>query len=142
MEYPNLSEQSLPESAEATASREAITFVREVCINYRGARRATTKIACAGDIAAFIRKVLPDNSREHFVALYLDRAHQVIAFSVVATGTATSCLVHTREVFQSAIHVGAVAVVAGHNHPSGNVKPSEEDRVVTRTLRACLKKRA
>ena len=75
-------------------------FVREVLINYRGRRRVTTAIREAEDIANFIRKLLPDNSREHFVAIYLNGNHDVIAYSIVGTGIANSCLVHPREVFQ------------------------------------------
>ena len=110
------------------------TFVREVTAVYRGARRATTKIKEPKCSADFIRKILPDNSREHFVALYLDGAHKVVAFSVVSTGTANSCHVHPREVFQGAILAGAVAIIVGHNHPSGDMTPSGDDRKVT----ACL----
>src|SRR5207249_165510 len=82
---------------------------------YRGARRATTRIAEPKAAADFIRRVLPDNSREHFVALFLDGGHKIIAFSMIATGTANSCPVHPREVFQNAILTGAVAIIVGHN---------------------------
>jgi DNA repair protein RadC len=68
------------------------------------------------------------------VALYLDGAHTIIAYSVVFTGTANSCQVHAREIFQCAVLVGAVAVVVGHNHPSGEVSPSSEDLKVTKQL--------
>ena len=136
MENLNLFEQSLAQSPSATPSHDKTTFVREVSVTYRGARRATTMIRKAQDIADFIRKILPDNSREHFVALYLDAAHKVIAFYVVSTGTIRHTLVHPREVFQSAIHVGAAAIAVGHNHPSGSTRPSPEDTVVTKTLDA------
>lgn len=110
------------------------TFVREVTAVYRGARRAVSKIKEPKCSADFIRKILPDNSREHFVALYLDGAHKVVAFSVVSTGTANFCHLHPREIFQRAILAGAVAIIVGHNHPSGDVTPSGDDRKVT----ACL----
>ena len=110
------------------------TFVREVTAVYRGARRAVTKIKEPKCSADFIRKILPDNSREHFVALYLDGAHKVVAFSVVSTGTANSCHVHPREIFQGAILAGAVAIIVGHNHPSGDPTPSDQDISVTERL--------
>lgn len=111
-----------------------ISFVREVSATYRGPRRAKVKITGPACSAEFIRRVLPDNSREHFVTLYLDGANQVVAFSVTASGTASSCPVHPREVFQSAFLIGAIAVVVGHNHPSGLVTPSEEDKKIIQHL--------
>jgi DNA repair protein RadC len=112
-----------------------INFVREVSIKYRGPRRAITSVRMAQDVAAFIRKVLPDNAREHFVALYLDGSHSIVAFSITSTGTVNNCLVHAREVFQPAILVGAVAVAVGHNHPSGQCSPSDPDDRVTANLK-------
>lgn len=110
------------------------TFVREVTAVYRGARRVVDKMEGPKTVAAFLRKILPDNSREHFMALYLDGGHKVIAFSVVSTGTANSCHVHPREIFQRAYLVGAVSIIVGHNHPSGEVEPSPEDRKLTTHL--------
>jgi DNA repair protein RadC len=112
-----------------------MTYVREIAINYRGPRRPRAQITRAGDAAAYIRKVLPDNSREHFVSLYLDNGHRIAGFSITATGTANSCPVHPREVYQAAIALGAISVIVGHNHPSGCDSPSEEDQRVTNALK-------
>ena len=112
------------------------TFVREISIRYRGPKRGKgfDPSRSPAEAARFIRRVLPDNVREHFVALFLDGQNAVAGFYVVATGTAASCPVHTREVFQGAILAGALALVVGHNHPSGSVDPSPEDRAVTKQL--------
>jgi len=72
--------------------------------------------------------------REHFVALFLDARKRVAGFYVVATGGAASCPVAAREVFQGAILAGALSLVVAHNHPSGSVEPSAEDRALTRQL--------
>ena len=112
------------------------TFVREVAVKYRGPRIKFSEVLGAPDaVAKVVRKVLPDNSREHFVALYLNGAHEVIAYSIVATGLANSCPIHPREIFQPAILSGAVALIVSHNHPSGNITPSMEDRRVTERLK-------
>ena len=117
-------------SCEVTEKR-----VREVVVNYRGRRRDSFLIDSPVVSAHHIRGLLPDNSREHFVALYLDSANKVIGFAVVATGTATTCLAHPREVFQRAVLLGAVSLVIGHNHPSGSPSPSTEDDKVTRVMK-------
>ena len=118
-----------------TAPGSAVNFIREVVVNYRGPRRTKTGIRCARDAAAFIRRVLPDNAREHFVTLYLDVGHHIAGYSLTSTGTINSCQVHAREVFQKAILIGAVSILVGYNHPSGNLTPSREDRDVTTRIK-------
>jgi len=117
-------------------SSSNVTFVREVRVNYHGPKRKVFKpIKEAKDAADLVRKLLPDNSREHFIGLYLNGAHEMIAYSVVATGIANSCPVHAREVYQAAILSGAVAILCAHNHPSGQCEPSGADRTVTKSLK-------
>ena len=111
------------------------TFIREVRVQYAGAHlRFKTPIHQPENAVRFALKVVRDNAREHFLALYLDSRHRPIAYQVVSIGTADQSLVHPREVFQSGVLVGAVAVVIAHNHPSGDPTPSSEDREVTKRL--------
>ena len=115
---------------------QRMTMVREVVVQYRGPRFAQrTGITEPEHAAAFFRKLLPDNSREHFMSIYLDGAGTIIAYSML-DGLAGSCQVHPREIFQPAILVGAVSVLVSHNHPSGKCDPSAEDDKVTRGLKA------
>ncbi len=112
------------------------TFIREVSIRYRGARLKTNgAVDHPLDAVRLAMKIVHDDAREHFLALYLDSRHQAIAYSVVSVGTANQSLVHPREVFQSAVLSGAVALLVLHNHPSGNPIPSREDHDVTQRLR-------
>jgi len=85
-------------------------------------------------MAALARQLLVDDAREHFIAVYLDGRHQPIGLQTVSLGTATQSLVHPREVFQPAVLLGAAAVVLVHNHPTGDTRPSPEDRDVTQRL--------
>jgi DNA repair protein RadC len=111
-------------------------FVRDVAVRYRGrGLKVAAKITSPSEAVALARKVVQDDAREHFLALYLDGRHRPIARSVVSVGTATASLVHPREVFQAAVLVGAVALIVLHNHPSGDPTPSPEDREVTHRLR-------
>lgn len=111
-----------------------VQFIREVSLSYKipsGKRKEKTFVSGPDRAADFIRRVLPDNVREHFMALYLDGSHSVVAFSVVATGGARYCPVIPREVFQPAVLVGACAIVVAHNHPSESTTPSKEDKDTT-----------
>lgn len=111
-------------------------FVREVVINYKGQKKKLEgPIIKPENAANIIRKILPDNTREHFLALYLDGAHSAIGYSVVHTGNVSSCPVHPREVYKPAVIMGAVAIIVAHNHPSGSLIPSKEDVSITDRLK-------
>ena len=113
-----------------------VTYVRELTLKYRARQGEAFDVANAPDRAAqLIRRVLPDNVREHFVALLVDSRNQVVGYYVAATGTSASCPVGVREIFQAAVVAGANALVVGHNHPTGNPSPSPEDLTVTQRLK-------
>ena len=73
-------------------------------------------------------------SEEHFVTFHLDTKFQVVGFNEVSKGTVSASLVHPREVFKAALLSNSTAIICAHNHPSGIVKPSNEDIETTRTL--------
>ena len=120
----------------------ASVFVRELFLKYRGPRRRVRFETLGGpeQAAAFLRHILPDPVREHFLALFLDNRHQVTGYSVAATGTASHCPASMREVFQAALLGGASALIIGHNHTSAQnhdeLFPSPEDLSVTHRFSA------
>ena len=69
------------------------------------------------------------------MCLTLDGANRLIAKRIVTIGTLTASLVHPREVFADAITDRAASIIVAHNHPSGNLQPSQADRDVTDRLR-------
>lgn len=110
-------------------------FIREVALAYKGRAHAISlPIDNADSAAIFLKKLIGGETREHFVAVYTDTRICPIGFQIVSIGSANSSLVHPREVFQPAVHLGACGILVGHNHPSGNSKPSVEDRKITSRL--------
>jgi DNA repair protein RadC len=82
--------------------------------------------------------VIPDLrglERERFCALLLDGKHRLLRALVVSEGTLNSSLVHPRDVYGPALREGAGALIAVHNHPSGDPEPSAEDHAITERLR-------
>jgi len=77
-----------------------------------------------------------DRRQERFLCLSLNGAHEVLASRIVTIGLVNRTIVHPREVFADPILDRASAIVAAHNHPSGNLRPSEEDHEITRRLKA------
>jgi DNA repair protein RadC len=72
--------------------------------------------------------------QEHFIAVNVDGANNVINSRVVFIGTLNQSIVHPREVFAPAFTDRAAAVIIAHNHPSGNIEPSFEDIAMTKKL--------
>jgi DNA repair protein RadC len=85
-------------------------------------------------VAAFARARLGGEEVEVVLAVYLDARNRVLGCSEVSRGTLTAALLHPREVFRTAIALGAYSLVLAHNHPSGDATPSQEDQAITRRL--------
>ncbi len=75
-----------------------------------------------------------DLDREVFGVLLVDIRNRVTAMHVVSMGDLSGTLVHPREVFKCAILGSAAAIIAFHNHPSGDPAPSREDIALTKRL--------
>lgn len=71
---------------------------------------------------------------ERFAVLLLDVKNRLLGTQVITIGTATETLAPPREIFREVIRQGATRVIVAHNHPSGNVEPSQEDIELTRQL--------
>ena len=109
-----------------------ITLVKEASSNYPEFTRVDSPERCVEMVeAVFDASNLPE---EHFWLLALDGARKVSGIFEVSHGTITSALVHPREIFIRAILAGAASIIIVHNHPSGELDISEDDRKVTKTV--------
>ena len=97
------------------------------------------KFNTAEGVARHFRPIVAGAEVEHFWVLCLDRKNRLLRRVEVTKGTATNSLVHAREVFREAIKLSAAAIIAVHNHPSGDPAPSRADIQVTRNLREAAK---
>jgi len=75
-----------------------------------------------------------DSKREHLVAFYLDTQNRLIERQIIFIGTLNASIVHPREIFEPAIRHSAASIIVAHNHPSGDLEPSPEDRETTARL--------
>lgn len=97
------------------------------------------RIKSAEDTAKVFRDLLMleddiEQDKEHFYVMLLDIRSRIKMVEVVFVGTLTSSLVHPRETFRRAIAEGAASIIIAHNHPSGEVDPSDEDTKVTKQM--------
>ena len=78
------------------------------------------------------------SDREQFCVLMLNAKNEIIGLNIVSTGDVSSATVTPRELMKPAILTNSSALILGHNHPSGDVSPSQDDIAVTkRIIHAC-----
>ena len=115
-------------TAKASIIVSALEFAR------RRIRPHGLKISFPPDVYPLIRHIA-DRRQEHFLCISLNGANEVIAIRTVSVGLVNRALVHPREVYADPITDRAAAVIVAHNHPSGNLCPSQDDLAVTRQLK-------
>ena len=95
------------------------------------------RITCPEDAVKAIAKDLATYDREVFAVLNLKTNGQPINLNICSMGTLDASVVTPREVFKSCILSNSAAFIAIHNHPSGSITPSQEDKDVTKRLLSC-----
>lgn len=95
---------------------------------------AKPKITCSWDIYNLMRPELLDEQIEHFYLLLLSRSNQVIRKHLISQGGTTGTVVDSKIVFKIALEHLAQSIILVHNHPSGNLMPSEQDKRLTARL--------
>ncbi len=104
-----------------------------------GRRRVRGKgrtISTPNDIFAEIRH-FSSRSQESLIVVALNGAHEVIGTIVATVGLLNRTIVHPREVFSDPLKMRAAAIAIAHNHPSGNIEPSQDDKDITVRLVKC-----
>jgi DNA repair protein RadC len=94
-------------------------------------RVADSETHCGAQAASVLHAFLQDAPAERVVVIYLNGKNAIIGLELVAMGGLHGCAVTPSEVFRGAIVAGATAIIIGHNHPSGDPKPSTEDVKMT-----------
>jgi len=86
------------------------------------------------DIFPLLKEKVINFYKEYFMVASLDNRNKIINIDTVSVGTLNSSLIHPRETFEIAIKNHAAGIIICHNHPSGELKPSEDDLIVTQDL--------
>lgn len=97
------------------------------------ARKDKIKIRVPKDVLPFL-DAITHAEQECFMVITLDGNNQVISHHLVTVGLVNQAQVHPRETFRKAVQHNAVSIMVAHNHPSGNLEPSESDLIATRRL--------
>ena len=82
---------------------------------------------------------IDDMRQEHFLVLYLNQSNHALKVECLSNGGTTNVIADPKLIFKNALNLGATCLVLGHNHPSGNPRPSEDDKQLTKKLVAAGK---
>ncbi|WP_339699843.1 DNA repair protein RadC [Algoriphagus aquimarinus] len=92
------------------------------------------RITCSQEIYDLMRPELLDEQVEHFYVILLNRSNQVLKKHLVSQGGTAGTIVDTKIVFKIALEHLAQSIILVHNHPSGNLTPSDQDKRLTQRL--------
>ncbi len=131
LEYSHL--RAIPGMADAKIA----TLMAALEIGWRMQGETSDKEIIINDSQKLFTYMLPllaDLDHEEFWVIHLNNRKKVIARQRIASGGQTATLVDPRLLFRSALENKAVSIMVAHNHPSGSLKPSAEDRSLTKRL--------
>jgi DNA repair protein RadC len=116
------------------------TNIAEVCLIYKSKVKASDrkKISSSFDAHKIFRENWNPDTIEHveeFKILLMNRSNSVLGIMDVSKGGISGCVVDNRIIFQAAIKANASGIIVCHNHPSGNLNPSESDTKITQKIK-------
>jgi DNA repair protein RadC len=117
---------------------KAITIIAAMEL---GRRRRTeealeqVKITSSNSVFELLQPLIGELDHEEFWILYLNNANKIIDQFQISKGGITGTLVDVRITLRKALEIGAVSLILAHNHPSGNLNPSEADKQLTNKLK-------
>jgi DNA repair protein RadC len=116
---------------------ESLTVIKLQMVREKIGYYGTKKVRSPADVEEVVRAFIGQADREIFLALNLSSANNINSIHVVSIGTLNQSIIHPRECFKAALLSNADAVIFAHNHPSGEVEPSAEDKQITTRLKEC-----
>jgi len=97
-----------------------------------------TIIRSTVEAVEFLQHRLQDSPVEQFVVVFMNKGNRVIKTETFSSGGITGTVVDVRLIAKRAVELGATTILASHNHPSGNLKPSQADKDMTKKLKHAM----
>ena len=93
------------------------------------------KIRSSKDIAQYLQASLKDYTHEVFAVVFLNQSNKIKHFEIISHGGITATVADPRIILKKALAEEATAILLCHNHPSGNLQPSQADEELTRKIK-------
>jgi DNA repair protein RadC len=90
------------------------------------------------DVAEFLKQNWDENKielLEQFKVVFLNRNHRVLGIYEVSSGGVSGTVADAKLIFMAALKINACTLIISHNHPSGNLCPSEADKILTQRIK-------
>lgn len=119
---------------------QEINTVGEIIVGYKTAKpniKEQPIITQSQDTYKYLRALYSDDSIEHieaFTIMLLNRRNQVLGWAKISVGGLSGTVVDPKVVFQIALNANASSIILCHNHPSGNLRPSQSDIDLTKKM--------
>jgi DNA repair protein RadC len=140
----NLSNMTLDELMEHKGIGEAKAITIMAALELGKRRRAAEanlpdEVKDSRDTFERFLPYIDDMKQEHFLVMYLNQSNHVLKVKCISNGGTTNVIADPKIIFKNALSLNATCIVLGHNHPSGNPRPSEDDRLLTKKFVAAGK---
>ncbi|HDR67557.1 MAG TPA: DNA repair protein RadC [Bacteroidaceae bacterium] len=98
-------------------------------------RKQMPRISSSNDVYRIFQPLIGELEHEEFWILILNRSNTVLGKTKISQGGLSGTVIDTRLILKNAIDRLATSIIACHNHPSGNIQPSEADKKITASLK-------
>jgi DNA repair protein RadC len=112
--------------------------ISEIEITYKPQKYSTEKVTNSLNAEIVFRDFWDTGTIEYyeeFKVMYLNRGQQVLGIYTHSKGGLVGAICDVRMIFQAALKANAHSIILAHNHPSGNLEPSQADRDITRKIK-------
>lgn len=116
--------------------------IPEITLKYKSGNTKKIKVTSSKDAADYMRELYDMDTieiTESAIVLFLNRANNSIGWFKVSQGGITGTVVDIKLILVTALKCGASAIILSHNHPSGQLMPSDADVKLTRRLNEACK---
>lgn len=116
---------------------KALTITAALELGRRKAREEvfSLQIKSSETAARYLMEKIGDSEQEIFYVLFLDRKNAIKSEKMISLGSISATLIDTRVVMKEAVQHLASSMIVSHNHPSGNLQPSQADIDITKKLK-------
>lgn len=118
--------------------KQVINNVAEITVQYKPFVNQNPNITSVLDAYDLLYNAFSEDTialQEQFKVIYLNKSNTVIGIYNLSTGGIDSTVVDIRLVFAVGLKICATGMILAHNHPSGNINPSHQDRLLTKRIR-------
>lgn len=120
-------------------TKAALSVISEIEVKYKTLipKDQRIKIGSSRDINDILHFIYDQDEVEYkevFYVVLMNQSNEVLGIKKISEGGLSGAVVDPKMIFQVALKGNAASIILSHNHPSGNLKPSEADRSITRKL--------